>query len=170
MLLERIPPVVFFIGPTGSGKTILVEKVIARLRREEIQVGVIKHYFQDSELDKLGEDSLRYKQAGANPILLAGDDTLTFMERPFGHITLADLIERFKDKADIIIVEGFQAELVKDVEYFRFVFGPPFPPVEDNTGNIVTAGEMDAAPCRIKFKRDQVESVAAWIMRWLASR
>ena len=169
--MDRTPPVVLFVGPSGSGKTILVEKVIARLRREEIKVGAIKRTHHDADLDTMGKDSWRFREAGANPIILAGDDMLGFIERPFGAITLPSLIKFFSDKADIIMVEGFKDEPLKGFEHFRFFFGPPFTtPADDKTGFIVTRGNPEDARAKVVFRREQVESIAAWIMRWLAAR
>jgi len=169
--MDLIPPVVLFIGPSGSGKTVLVERVIARLRQEEIKVGAIKRTHHDVDLDTMGKDSWRFKESGANPVLLAGDEMLGFIERPFGFITLASTLQFFINKADIVIVEGFKNERIKDFESFRFLFGPPFPDkAEDKTGYIITVGNPDQAPGKVVFRREQADSVALWIMRWLAAR
>ncbi|MDH5679489.1 MAG: molybdopterin-guanine dinucleotide biosynthesis protein B [Nitrospinota bacterium] len=168
--MDLIPPVILFIGPSGSGKTIVVEKVIARLRREEIKVGAIKRSHHDVELDTIGKDSWRFKESGANPVLLAGDEMLGFIERPFGVITLSSTLKFFTNKADIVIVEGFKSEPLNDFESFRFLFGPPFGKAEDKTGYIITTGDPDQAPGKIVFRREQVDSIAMWIMRWLAAR
>jgi molybdopterin-guanine dinucleotide biosynthesis protein MobB len=168
--MDRNPPIVLFVGPSGSGKTMLVEKLIARLRKEEIKVGAIKRSHHDLELDTPGKDSYRFGEAGANPILLAGDDLVAFIERPFGAITLATLVKFFTNKADIILVEGFKDEPLKGFENFRFFFGPPFPKPEDKTGFIITGGGQEHVPGKVVFRREQVESIAAFIMRWLAAR
>jgi len=167
---DRTPPIVFFIGPSGSGKTVLVEKVIARLCREEIKVGVIKRSIMDMQVDTASADAKQFMEVGANPILLSGDDNLAFIERPFGSMTLPSLIKFFINKADIVLVEAFKDEPLKGFDNFRFFFGPPFPKAEDKTGFIVTAGSVDQTGGKVVFRREQVESIAAFVMRWLAAR
>ena len=148
----------------------MVEKVIARLRREEIKVGVIKRSPIDMHVDTPSADAAQLMEAGANPILLSGDDNLAFIERPFGAVTLPSLIKFFINKADIVLVEGFKDEPLKGFDHFRFFFGPPFPKPEDKTGFIVSAGPTDQTGGKVVFRREQVESIAAFVMRWLAAR
>ena len=53
-------------GYSGYGKTTLIEKVLARLKREELYAGVLKHA-SDHRLsfDREGKDSERFYRAGA---------------------------------------------------------------------------------------------------------
>jgi molybdopterin-guanine dinucleotide biosynthesis protein B len=43
---ERQVPVVGFVGPSGVGKTTLLERMIDALRRRGVAVGAVKHASQ----------------------------------------------------------------------------------------------------------------------------
>ena len=49
-------PVISFIGRSGSGKTSLLEKVVAELKKRCVKVAVIKHsHHENFEFDKNGD-------------------------------------------------------------------------------------------------------------------
>ena len=59
-------PVVRFVGPSGAGKTRLLEGLIPRLQAQGWRVGVVKHHHAGRlALDRPGSDSHRLTTAGA---------------------------------------------------------------------------------------------------------
>ena len=52
-------------GWKNSGKTTLVEKLVAELSRRGWTVSTVKHAHHDFDIDKQGTDSFRHRQAGA---------------------------------------------------------------------------------------------------------
>ena len=61
-----------FIGPSGVGKTTLMEKVLARLVSRGRTVSAVKSTHHDTDLDSPGKDSWRFRTAGASEVVLAG--------------------------------------------------------------------------------------------------
>lgn len=97
-----------FVGWSGCGKTTLVLKVIAELRKRGYRVGAAKFTHHDIRLDTPGTDSARMRQAGAEQVLLRGPeesalflDTLEVSEEGFRSLFVG---------YDIVIAEGLRAD------------------------------------------------------------
>lgn len=115
-----MPVFVSVVGPTKSGKTTLIEKMIPELKKRGYRVGTVKHTPHGYDLDKTGKDSHRHRRAGAAVAIAAGNEemvitrdlppasateTLTFLTPWFGEVDLV-ITEGYKqaDKPKIEIV------------------------------------------------------------------
>ena len=76
---NTVTPVVCVVAArSGTGKTTLLEQVIAELTRRKYRVATIKHIHQ-AELDLPGKDSWRHREAGAlAAALVATSESLVF--------------------------------------------------------------------------------------------
>jgi molybdopterin-guanine dinucleotide biosynthesis protein B len=116
--------VVGFCGPSGVGKTTLVEQLIPRLRQAGQRVSVVKHARHGFDIDQPGKDSYRHRVAGAFEVVVASDCRLAkirefeIQAEPKVHQLIAELVE-----CDWVLVEGFKhADLLK-VEVWRAAVG-----------------------------------------------
>ena len=66
--------VVSFVAKSGTGKTTLLEKVIAELKKRGYRVGAIKHDAHKFDIDHPGKDSHRLTAAGADTIGIVDPD------------------------------------------------------------------------------------------------
>lgn len=66
------PIIISFVGPSGVGKTTLIERLIPVLRSAGHRVGTVKHAPHGYNVDRTGSDSWRHRAAGADIVLLAG--------------------------------------------------------------------------------------------------
>ncbi len=99
-----------FVGPSGVGKTTLMEKVLARLVSRGRTVSAVKSTHHDTDLDSPGKDSWRYRTAGAKEVVLAGDKRWALMRETEGQkVTLQEILSRM-DAVDIVLVEGYKGE------------------------------------------------------------
>lgn len=84
-----------FVGASGAGKTTLMEKTLAVLVGRGWKVSAVKSTHHDTDTDKPGKDSWRYREAGASEVILAGRNRWALMrETPGSEVTLEELLSR----------------------------------------------------------------------------
>ncbi len=108
---SRPPRMLFIGGPSNSGKTTLIEKLIPELTARGYRVGTVKHHHGPDPLvfDGEGKDSERHRKAGAAAVaLISSDEQIVFRDLNKGSgidTVRGDLVD-----VDILLVEGFNAE------------------------------------------------------------
>lgn len=110
-------------GVTGwknSGKTGLVERLVAELTVRGYSVSTVKHAHHSFDVDHPGRDSYRHRSAGAQEVVLSSFNRWTIMHELRGEkeARLDDLLAKMAP-VDIIIVEGFKSEPIDKIECFR---------------------------------------------------
>ena len=94
--------VVQIVGKKDTGKTLLIERLTSKLVKMGMQVGVIKS--SHHEIDIRGKDSYRFKQAGAEIVVLSSpSEIIIFLNKRKTdiHKILSFLA------VDVIFIEGF---------------------------------------------------------------
>ena len=75
--------IVSVVGYKDSGKTRVVEALVAELTKREYNVGSLKHTSENVLLDTPGKDTWRHKKAGSKATaILHGKASALFYERP----------------------------------------------------------------------------------------
>ena len=106
---KRPAPAVAFVGYQNSGKTTLVEKVIAELCRRGLAVGTVKHHGHAGfDIDVPGKDSWRHAHAGSRHVGLICADRFAEYADTEGEMPLDELLARYTD-VDVVLVEGYKA-------------------------------------------------------------
>ena len=101
-------PAFAFIGYQNSGKTTLVEKVIAKLTQRGMRVGSIKHHgHKGFDIDQTGKDSWRHAQAGSRHVGLVSPDKYAEYASTEREVPVTDLLTHYTD-VDVVIVEGYK--------------------------------------------------------------
>ena len=91
-----------FCGPSNSGKTKLIEEVVQKIKGK-YKVAVVKH--TPHGVDLQGKDSWRFKNAGAEEVVLVGNEMVRFQNSK----PLFSVIKSLNEY-DVILVEGFKKE------------------------------------------------------------
>ncbi|MBT3176716.1 MAG: molybdopterin-guanine dinucleotide biosynthesis protein B [Desulfobacula sp.] len=109
--------IITIVGKSNSGKTTLLEKLIALLAHKGYKIGSVKHAHDGFEMDKEGKDSWRHRKAGAestlviteNKIAMIKDDKTSYIEK----------MQSYLSDMDIILAEGFKKQALPKIEIFR---------------------------------------------------
>lgn len=112
------PPIVSFVGHSGSGKTTFIEKLIPVLTRSGIKVAIIKHDVHGFEMDKPGKDTWRHKQAGAVATIISSSSKIGLV-MDADHDHQPEELAPFLVSADLIITEGYKRGGYPKIEVFR---------------------------------------------------
>jgi molybdopterin-guanine dinucleotide biosynthesis protein MobB len=110
---------VSFVAKSGTGKTTLLEKVIARLKARGYRVGAIKHDAHRFDIDRPGKDSHRLTAAGADTMLISSPDKLALVKRHPAAPPVEDLLAIYFADVDIVLTEGFKASALPKIEVHR---------------------------------------------------
>ncbi len=110
---------VSFVAKSGTGKTTLLEKVIAELSRRGYRVGVIKHDAHRFDIDHPGKDSHRMTAAGAATMLITSPEKLAMVKKHSASPPLEELVESYFADVDIIVTEGFKKSGLPKIEVHR---------------------------------------------------
>lgn len=114
-------PVISIVAKSGTGKTTLLEKLIAELKRRGYRVGAMKHDAHQFEIDHKGKDSWRLTQAGADTMVVSSAAKVAMVKQnPRSEEPSAtDLISAYFDGMDIVLTEGFKRSSFPKIEVHR---------------------------------------------------
>lgn len=122
-LADYAVPVVGFVGPSGVGKTTLLERLVEAFGRRGLAVAVVKHASHGFLADRPGKDSYRLYEAGAEAVALISREQVATFTRAEGRgakeVSLAAALEGLPSRLDVVLAEGFSWESVPHVVLFR---------------------------------------------------
>jgi len=114
-----LPPAVSFVAWSGTGKTTLLEKVIAVLKKRGWRLGVIKHDTHRFDIDHPGKDSYRFTAAGADTMLISSPYKLALVKQHTESPTVEELIATYFRDVDLVLTEGFKMSSLPKIELHR---------------------------------------------------
>lgn len=160
--------VVGFAGYSGSGKTTLLEGLIPALRQRGQRVSVVKHAHHRFDIDRVGKDTYRHRQAGAFEVLVASDQRLALMrefERPT-ELSVHQMLAELDASVDWVLVEGFKFSDLPKIEIWRASNGKPARyPGDDFIVAIATDSprELPQTTTRPVLDLNAPEALASWL-------
>ena len=120
MNMVNIPsPALAIVGRHNSGKTTLIEQLIAELVARGYDVGSVKHHSHVGfDIDYPGKDSYRHRAAGASETVIAAPGQMARIKTVEGEMECSDIV-RSMHGHDIVIVEGYRKSGLPTVEIMR---------------------------------------------------
>lgn len=113
------------IGWKNSGKTSLMERLVAEITGRGFSVSTVKHVHHTVDLDQPGKDTWRHRQAGAREVVLASADRMAILVEHRGpEPELPALLARLAP-VDLVLVEGYKRDAHPKVEVWRAETGHP---------------------------------------------
>lgn len=113
------------IGWKNSGKTSLMERLVAEITGRNFSVSTIKHVHHDVDLDQPGKDTFRHRQAGAREVVLASANRFALMAEHRGPEPELPAILARLAPVDLVLVEGYKRDAHPKVEVWRAEIGQP---------------------------------------------
>ncbi len=161
-------PVISIVGRSESGKTTLLEGLIAELKRRGYRVAVMKHSAEDFELDTVNKDSWRFSRAGSEISAIISGGKLAIFKRLENEVGPEEL-SHLSWEYDVTLTEGFKRSPYPKIEVHRREQGKDLLSPREQLIAVVTDEPLEIdVP---QFSRDQVQGIADLIEgRVLAQR
>ena len=159
-----MPPIFGVTGWKNSGKTGLVERLVAEFTARGLVVSTIKHTHHGVDLERPGTDTHRHRLAGAQEVLLASDTRIAQLHelRDTPKPDLQALVKRLRP-CDLVLVEGFKSASHPKIEACRSETGQPLIARDSSTVRAVAADHTPAdLPCPL-FDLDDTKAIADFI-------
>ncbi len=111
--------VISIVGKSSSGKTTLLEKLIAELKRRGHKVAIVKHSHHADDLDTAKKDTWRFTRAGAELSAINSLDHLAIYRRMDHYFDPQEISSSILWDYDIILTEGFKGSPYPKIEVHR---------------------------------------------------
>jgi molybdopterin-guanine dinucleotide biosynthesis protein B len=120
----QTPRVLGIVGWSGSGKTVLVTRLIPHFVSQGLRVATLKHAHHAFDVDTPGKDSYEHRKSGASEVIICSSRRWVQMHELVDEPepTLADLLGRVSP-CDLVLVEGFKREAHAKLEVHRPALG-----------------------------------------------
>jgi molybdopterin-guanine dinucleotide biosynthesis protein B len=162
ILGKTTAPIVSVVGRSNSGKTTLLEKLIAELKQRGFCVGTIKHDIHGFEMDRPGKDSWRHKQAGASTTIISSPNKIG-MVMDVDHDHKPEELIPLLSNIDIILTEGYKNRDHPKLEVFRSdVHKDPICKGDKNLLALICDEKIDLGVPR--FSTDDIEKITEFIV------
>ena len=152
------------IGWKNSGKTSLMERLVAEITGRGYSVSTVKHVHHTVDLDQPGKDTFRHRQAGAQEVVLASADRLAIMVEHRGPEPELPAVLARMAPVDLILVEGYKRDAHAKVEVWRAETGHPLIQPGDPLVRAVATDASLSLPVPVLDLND-TRAVADFILR-----
>lgn len=150
-------------GWKNSGKTGLMERLVANFTHQGLRVSTVKHAHHAFDIDHPGKDSYRHRAAGANEVLLSSGNRWALMHELRGadEPDLQTLLAKLSP-VDLVLVEGFKTSTHPKIEAHRPETNQPLLAPGDPTIRAVASTGSPETDVPL-FHHDDTASIAAFI-------
>ena len=161
-------PIISIVGRSESGKTTLLEGLIAELKRRGHKVAVIKHSAEDVTVDTVNKDTWRFTRAGSDISAISSGHNLGIFRRLNHDIGPQELAHLVAD-CDLILTEGFKRSSYPKIEVHRREQGSGLISPPEELLAVVTDEPLEIGVPQ--FSKDRIQEIADLVeQRLLASQ
>jgi molybdopterin molybdotransferase len=135
-------PTVSIVGKSQSGKTVLMERLIAEFKRRGYRIATLKHSRGEIIMDHPGKDSWRYAQAGSDAVCISSPDKLAFIKNLERDLAIEEIMPIIGPDYHLVLVEGFKKSRIPKIEVHRKELGDDLLCSPEELWAIVTDGAL----------------------------
>lgn len=107
----------FVARSSGSGKTHIIELLIAELTKRGLNVAAVKHSGHIPEFDRQGKDTYRYRKSGASRIMIFSPHGMMMYDN--SEQSARDIAEQAGKGMNIVLVEGYKDGPFPKIEVYN---------------------------------------------------
>ncbi|MDO6963214.1 molybdopterin-guanine dinucleotide biosynthesis protein B [Rhizobium alvei] len=160
------PKILGISGWKNSGKTGLTVRLVTELVARGYKVSTIKHAHHDFDIDKVGADSFRHRQAGAHEVTIVSGTRFAIMHELRGapEPSLEEILARIAP-CDIVVIEGYKREPVPKIEARRLEAAnrTPLAPTDPHIVAIAADHAVTDSPLPV-FDLDDTLTIADFVV------
>jgi molybdopterin-guanine dinucleotide biosynthesis protein MobB len=159
-------------GVTGwknSGKTTLMERLVATFADSGYRVATVKHAHHSFDVDQPGSDSFRHRAAGAFETVVVSSRRWALMHElreGEDEPALSEILAKLSP-CDLVLVEGFKNEPHPKIECRRLEARDRTPLAGTVTGIVAVASDHPVTDSLPAFDLDDTEAIASFIAAYL---
>ncbi|ASY63232.1 Molybdopterin-guanine dinucleotide biosynthesis protein MobB [Sinorhizobium sojae CCBAU 05684] len=161
-------PIIFGIaGWKNSGKTGLMVRLVGEMTRRGYRVSTVKHAHHDFDIDKVGTDSYRHREAGAHEVTIVSSTRFAIMHELRGapEPGFEEILSRLAP-CDLVLIEGYKREPIPKIEARRLssTNHEPLAPTDPHIIAIAADHPVADSPLPV-FDLDDTVAIADFIER-----
>jgi molybdopterin-guanine dinucleotide biosynthesis adapter protein len=159
------PRIFGIAGWKNSGKTDLTARLVAEFTRRGYGISTIKHAHHDFDIDKVGTDSYRHRQAGAHEVTIVSGTRYAIMHELRGDPEPAfeEVLARLSP-CDLVLIEGYKREPIPKIEARRLESAKREPLAPQDPHIVAIAADHPVADTSLPvFNLDDTDAIADFI-------
>jgi len=160
--------IISIVGKSSSGKTTLLEKLIAELKKRGHKVAIVKHSHHKDDIDTASKDTWRFTRAGTELSAINSLDHLAIYRRMDNFFDPRDIATYTSWDFDILLTEGFKGSNYPKIEVHRGEQGKELLTDPKLLLAVVTDEPLDIAVPQ--FSHDDVAGIADVIEKMITSQ
>jgi len=154
--------IIAFVGKSDTGKTRLIQRLVAEWKRRGRSVSVIKHCSHGFTLDLEGKDTWQFMEAGADQVAMVSSETVATIQKRTSEPDLLEIAETVFPSSDIVIIEGGRrSRNLKKIEVLRSGISETIETPKDELLAVVSDTKLDIDTSA--FQPDQITALADFI-------
>ena len=140
----KTSPIVSIVGRSESGKTMLVEQLIAEFKSRGYKIAALKHsHCGVIEVDQPGKDTWKFARAGSDAVCISSPRKLAFIKKSDHDLRIDEVLPIIGPEFDLVLVEGFKKSKLPKIEVHRKELGNDLLCSPEELSAIVTDGSLD---------------------------
>ncbi|MEZ2219331.1 molybdopterin-guanine dinucleotide biosynthesis protein B [Rhizobium sp. RCC_161_2] len=160
------PKIFGIAGWKNSGKTGLAVRLVTEFTRRGYKISTIKHAHHDFDIDKVGADSFRHREAGAHEVTIVSGTRYAIMHELRGEAepSFEEILARIAP-CDLVLIEGYKREPIPKIEARRLeaAKNEPLAPQDLHIVAIAADHPVENAGALTVFNLDDTQAIADFI-------